>query len=62
MFGVQAGGYCMSSEIAERNYRKHGPSDRCKNGVGGGWANDVYHLSSSKIKSLLTNFMTNRQN
>jgi len=45
VFGVQAGGWCASSEDAERTYKKYGTSSACSsNGKGGYWANQVYKI------------------
>ena len=41
-FGVQDGGECFSGPLAHRTFRRYGRSNRCKNGRGGPWANDVY--------------------
>ncbi|XP_048589925.1 neurogenic locus notch homolog protein 1-like isoform X3 [Nematostella vectensis] len=41
IFAIQNGGQCFSGA---RDYRKYGPSELCKNGVGGNLANDVYKL------------------
>ncbi|XP_031575055.1 uncharacterized protein LOC116308716 [Actinia tenebrosa] len=43
-FGVQFGGQCFGSTGAhhESVYGKYGKSDKCKGGVGGWFANDVY--------------------
>ena len=34
----------MSGPTAERDYMKNGASEKCKNGIGGPTANDVYRL------------------
>ena len=44
MFAVQHQGWCASSRTAHLTYRKYGTSNRCRNGKGGPWANDVYVL------------------
>ncbi|XP_020631489.1 uncharacterized protein LOC110068454 [Orbicella faveolata] len=44
-FGVQHGGWCASGPRAHRTYAKYGRSNRCRNGKGGPWANDVYRVS-----------------
>ena len=44
LFAIQNGGHCMSSPLAESTYMKVGSSDKCKNGIGGPTANDVYRL------------------
>ena len=40
IFALQAGGDCMGDDSG--TYAKHGKSEVCKDGKGGGWANDVY--------------------
>jgi len=45
MFGVQFGGECWSGDKIELTYSKYGGTSRCKNGVGGSWANDAYLVS-----------------
>ena len=44
VFAIQHGGWCASARYAYRTYRKYGKSNRCRNGKGGPWANDVYVL------------------
>ena len=44
VFAIQNGGHCMSGPRADQDYMKHGVSDKCKNGIGGPTANDVYRL------------------
>ena len=44
MFALQHGGWCASSRMAHVTYRRYGKSNRCRNGKGGPWANDVYVL------------------
>ena len=41
-FVVQHQGWCGTGPRAHVTYRKYGRSNRCKNGKGGPWANDVY--------------------
>ncbi|XP_001626413.2 coadhesin isoform X2 [Nematostella vectensis] len=41
-FGLQNDGECWTSRDAAESYNKYGYSQNCKNGLGGGWANDVY--------------------
>ena len=41
-FGVQHGGECWSGPLARRTFSKYGRSNRCRNGKGGAWANNVY--------------------
>ena len=44
VFAIQNGGHCMSGPKADHDYTKHGATDKCKNGIGGPTANDVYRL------------------
>ena len=44
VFAVQHRGWCATGPRAHLTYRKYGPSNRCKNGKGGPWANDVYTM------------------
>ncbi|KAJ7386549.1 hypothetical protein OS493_008686 [Desmophyllum pertusum] len=43
-FGVQHQGWCATSRKACQTYGKYGRTNRCKNGKGGPWANDVYRI------------------
>uniref|UniRef100_A0A6P8IV93 Neurogenic locus notch homolog protein 1-like n=1 Tax=Actinia tenebrosa TaxID=6105 RepID=A0A6P8IV93_ACTTE len=43
IFAIQNGGQCFSGPLT-RNYKTYGSSEKCKNGVGGPLANDVYKL------------------
>ena len=43
IFGVQNGGWCVSSASAPQTFDKHGESNACgADGEGGPWANHVY--------------------
>ena len=44
LFAVQHGGWCAASRNGHRTYARYGKSNRCRNGKGGPWANDVYVL------------------
>ena len=50
VFAVQHQGWCATGPRAHLTYRKYGPSNRCRNGKGGPWANDVYAVYG-KFKS-----------
>ena len=52
VFAVQHQGWCATGPRAHLTYRKYGQSNRCKNGKGGPWANDVYVVSGKRILSL----------
>lgn len=45
--GVQDGGQCFSGPRAHKTYAKYGRSNRCRNGKGGAWANDVYRIAGA---------------
>ena len=49
MFAIQHGGWCASARRAHLTYRKYGKSNKCRNGKGGPWANDVYVLRGKKL-------------
>ena len=42
---IQHGGWCASGPHAHRTFGRYGRSNRCRNGKGGPWANDVYRIS-----------------
>lgn len=52
VFAIQHGGWCASARYAYRTYRKYGKSNRCRNGKGGPWANDVYVLRGEEKSCL----------
>ena len=45
VFAVQHQGWCATGRRAHVTYRKYGRSNRCRNGKGGPWANDVYKIA-----------------
>ena len=45
VFAIQNQGWCATGPRARVTYRKYGRSNRCKNGKGGPWANDVYQIT-----------------
>jgi len=45
LFAVQDGGWCAGSSNLN-GYKKYGKATNCKNGKGGGWANDVYRITN----------------
>ena len=45
-FGVQYAGECWSGPQAHMTYKKYRTSNRCVNGQGGNWAQDVYEIVS----------------
>ena len=44
VFAVQYKTQCFTAPDAESTYQKYGPATNCQDGVGGGWANDVYKI------------------
>ena len=44
-FAIQHRGWCATGPRAHITYRRYGRSNRCRNGKGGPWANDVYFVS-----------------
>ena len=44
VFSVQHQGWCATGPKAHLTYEKYGPSNLCRNGKGGPWANDVYRV------------------
>lgn len=49
VFGIQNGVECWSGPNAASTYNKHGVSNKCRNGFGGPWANDVYRIHTGKL-------------
>ena len=47
MFAIQHGGWCATGPHAHRTFARYGRSNRCRNGKGGPWANDVYRVSGA---------------
>eukprot|EP00794_Sanderia_malayensis_P014145 gene14144-15622_t len=46
VFAIQNGGQCFGGPYAQYFFDQYGPSNLCKNGLGGTWSNNVY---SSKM-------------
>lgn len=44
LFALQHGGWCAASRSGHRTYARYGKSNKCRNGKGGPWANNVYVL------------------
>ena len=44
MFALQKGGQCFIGKDDPRAYMRYGPSRKCKYGLGGQMANDVYYI------------------
>lgn len=53
VFAVQNRRECWSSPNGEDTYDRYGTTDRCNDGVGAGWANDVYKFVSISLLNLL---------
>ena len=49
VFAVQHGGWCAASRTGHLTYSRYGRSNRCRNGKGGPWANDVYVLRGQTL-------------
>ena len=45
-FAMQKGGQCFVAKENKEGYEKYSPSRKCKYGVGGPMANDVYELKN----------------
>lgn len=52
-FALQKGGQCFVAKDNKAVYDKYSVSRKCKYGLGGQMANDVYELKSSKLKILM---------
>ena len=57
VFAVQHGGWCAASRTGHLTYRRYGKSNRCRNGKGGPWANDVYVLRGKELDILCSAFL-----
>ncbi|XP_063685944.1 uncharacterized protein LOC134819747 [Bolinopsis microptera] len=51
VFAVQSGEQCFTAEDAGQTYQKYGTICWCKDGKGGGWANDVYQVGESQSRN-----------
>ena len=58
MFAVQHRGWCAASRTGYRTYGRYGRSNKCRNGKGGPWANDVYFLKGDFQSSNGAHFPT----
>ena len=45
LFAIQHGGWCAAAPNF-KGYQKYGRSNKCRNGKGGPWANDVYRITN----------------
>ena len=61
VFALQRGGMCFGGPRAEIDYRKYGMSRRCRDGLGGTYANSVYRLLG-KLKPLLFTYLIEKFN
>ena len=48
-FAVQDGGWCATGPYASSTYKKYGKSDKCYDGKGGAWTNNVYRSETLNI-------------
>ncbi|XP_028409034.1 adhesion G-protein coupled receptor D1-like [Dendronephthya gigantea] len=60
VFGIQNGVECWSGPDAASTYKKYGVSDKCRNGLGGPWANDVYrvHTDNAQLAGILSDIIS----
>ena len=56
VFGIQNGVECWSGPNAADDYNKYGTSTKCRNGLGGPWANDVYRVTIGKVLNSFISF------
>ena len=49
VFAIQAGGWCAAGNDLS-SAKKYGKSTACKDGKGGGWANNVYVIKRGKLR------------
>ena len=49
-FALQKGGQCFVSKSSDIDYERYQPSRKCKYGLGGQMANDVYKLKKSEFQ------------
>lgn len=56
-FALQKGGQCFVAKSPDIKYDKYSPSRKCKYGLGGQMANDVYMLKKSKYRLIRFIFM-----
>ena len=54
--GIQDGGWCASGPRAHKTFVKYGRSNRCRNGKGGPWANDVYRIIGETVFGEISSF------
>ena len=48
-FALQKGGQCFVGKSGDIDYQRYSPSRKCKYGLGGQMANDVYMIKKSKL-------------
>ena len=50
IFAVQNGHECWSGlKESDKSYNKYGESPKCKNNLGGPWANSVYRIEGASV-------------
>ncbi|CAB3981271.1 Collagen alpha-4(VI) chain [Paramuricea clavata] len=54
LFTIQNGGFCSSGPMAHRTFQVYGPASKCKGGLGGKWASDVYIFNGLIPSGLFT--------
>ena len=55
VFAIQDGGWCgAGNDLASA--KKYGKSTACKDGKGGGWANDVYIIKCGAAASVASKY------
>lgn len=55
-FALQKGGQCFVGKSGDIDYQRYSPSRKCKYGLGGQMANDVYMIKKSKFFFFITLF------
>ena len=54
--GIQDSGWCASGPRAHKTFAKYGRTNRCRNGKGGPWANDVYRIIGETVFGEISSF------
>lgn len=49
VFATQYGRECWSGKNAAATYKKHDKTNKCRNGMGARWANDVYAIAGNLV-------------
>ena len=56
LFTIQNGGFCSSGPMAHRTFQIYGPASKCKGGLGGKWASDVYIFNGKSYQPMMLSF------